>query len=114
MRFGEYLKLSRERKGMSLRDAEKVTGISNAYLNQLEKGKIKQPSPIVLHKLSQLYEVSYSEILRLVGYPVPDEAKSNHSVDRLAARLGPVTHEEEEALVEYLDFLRDRRRKGKT
>lgn len=106
--FGEYLRVARQRKGMSLRAVEAAIGISNAYLSQLEQGKIKQPSPVMLHELSQLYDLSYTEVMRLVGYPVPGEEEKAES--DIAARIGPVTEEEEDELIDYLKFLRSRRK----
>jgi len=67
------LRTARERKGLTLRAVEQATEVSNAYLSQLESGKIKQPSPIVLHKLSQLYGISYADAMRFAGYPLPNE-----------------------------------------
>jgi HTH-type transcriptional regulator, competence development regulator len=60
---------------LTLRAVEQATEVSNAYLSQLESGKIKQPSPIVLYKLSQLYGVSYADAMRFAGYPLPDNSK---------------------------------------
>lgn len=108
--FGEYLKKARQAKGLSLRAVEEVTGVSNAYLSQLEQGKIRQPSPVILHKLSQLYELSYADIMRSVGYPVPGDEETQTGT--LAARIGPVTEEEEEELVDYLKFLRSKKKRG--
>ena len=45
----------RKRKNMTLRQVEDLTGISNAYLSQLENGKIKNPSYNVVIKLNKLY-----------------------------------------------------------
>ena len=109
--LGQFLQEARERKELTLRAVEKAVGVSNAYLSQLEGGKIRQPSPVVLHRLSDLYEISYSDTLQLAGYPVPKQRDSD-SLGRLAARIGPVTKAEEDALVEYLEFLRSRRRRG--
>jgi transcriptional regulator with XRE-family HTH domain len=106
--FGEYLRAARQRKGLSLRAVEAAIGISNAYLSQLEQGKIKQPSPVTLHELSQLYDLSYAVVMRLVGYPGPGEVEKSES--DIAARIGPVTEEEEEELIDYLKFLRSRRK----
>jgi HTH-type transcriptional regulator, competence development regulator len=110
--LGQFLKNAREKQGLSLRAVEKVTGISNPYLSQLEGNKIKQPSPTLLHKLCELYEVPYSTVMELAGYPTSttDSAPSRQS--RIATRLGQITSEEEEALVEYLEFLRSRRKEG--
>lgn len=111
-KLAEFLRAARERKGLTLRAVEKATGISNAYLSQLESAKIQQPSPVMLNKLSELYQVSYADILELAGYPVPGRSNEATSYSRLASRLGPTTKEEEDALLEYLEFLRSRRRRG--
>ena len=110
--LGQFLKDAREKQALSLRAVEKVTGISNPYLSQLEGNKIKQPSPTLLHKLCELYEVSYRTALELVGYPTTNTDAPPVRQSRIAERLGHVTSEEEESLVEYLAFLRSRRKKG--
>jgi transcriptional regulator with XRE-family HTH domain len=43
MRLGELLAIGRECKGMTLRQLEKESGISNALISQIETGKIKDP-----------------------------------------------------------------------
>ena len=62
--YGSYLKSLREAKGLTLREVEKMIDISNAYLSQLEANKIKQPSPIILNKLSQTYGIKYEVNIR--------------------------------------------------
>jgi transcriptional regulator with XRE-family HTH domain len=109
-KLSQYLSDARMQAGLTLRAAETATGISNAYLSQLENGKVKEPSPILLDKLAQLYHVDYLMLLDLAGYPVPRAQAS--TISRLAARLGPTNKDEEEALVEYLDFLRSKRKGG--
>ncbi|MHC4933777.1 MAG: helix-turn-helix domain-containing protein, partial [Planctomycetota bacterium] len=49
-KLGTLLADLRMAKGLSLREVEEATGkaVSNAYLSQLENGKIKKPSPSVL------------------------------------------------------------------
>lgn len=114
--LGEYLKAARENKEFSLRKVETLTSISNPYLSQIESDKIKQPSPIMLHKLSELYEVPYETVMMLAGYPVPgakigSESGATGRTAQFASRIGPVTKQEEDALFEYLDFLRSRGKK---
>ncbi len=106
--LGEFLKTVREQKELTLRAVEHEIGISNAYLSQLEGNKIKRPSPTILHKLAALYDVSYEDLLALTGYPSSNESAASSS-SRLAARIGPITRDEEETLVEYLHFIRRRR-----
>lgn len=55
-------------KGLSLREVQDKTGISNAYLSQLESGKIKTPSPKILEGLADFYGVSYWKLMKAVGY----------------------------------------------
>lgn len=109
-KLGEFLGDTRKLAGLSLRAAEAATGISNAYLSQLENGKIQEPSPVLLGKLAELYHVDYLMLLDLAGYPVPRVQSIPSS--RFSVRLGSTSEEEQEALVEYLDFLRSKRKGG--
>lgn len=43
MTLGELVAIARECKGMTLRQLEARTGISNALLSQIETGHVKQP-----------------------------------------------------------------------
>ncbi|MFL5789785.1 MAG: helix-turn-helix domain-containing protein [Flavisolibacter sp.] len=111
--YGEYIKALRESKGMTLREVEKKTEISNAYLSQLESSKIKQPSPITLNKLAELYGVKYEILMEKVGYPVPKatiSVKSRKSEETVLHRVGVISKEEEMELLEYLKFIRSRRK----
>lgn len=105
--FSKFIQTARNRLGLSLRAVEEATGVSNAYLSQLEQGKIKKPSPLILHKLSEVYKIPYSDLFRLVGYPVMDGSLDTETAAR-ASRMGPITQDEEESLMEYLQFLRTR------
>jgi transcriptional regulator with XRE-family HTH domain len=108
--LGAYLRAARERLRLTLREVEVRTAISNAYLSQIESGKVKEPSPGMLYRLADLYDESYAELMELAGYPVPhpgEAARSAHT----RGRLGSVTHEEEAELLEYLKFMRARSRR---
>lgn len=112
--YGVYFKALRESKGMTLRDVERKTEVSNAYLSQLESGKIKQPSPTTLYKLAELFGVKYELLMEKVGYPVPQSDK-NTKVKKLenaiSHRMGHITQDEEMELLEYLKFIRNRKQK---
>ena len=112
-KLGPFLASARQHKKLTLRAVEAKTGISHAYLSQLERGKIRSPSPVMLRKLSDLYNVPYSSVLELAGYPVPDSEKLDTSLTDIAARLGPVTPEEVDELADYLKYLRSKRGKRK-
>jgi transcriptional regulator with XRE-family HTH domain len=108
-KLGSFLASTRQHQNLTLRAVEAETGVSNAYLSQLETGKIRSPSPVILRKLSDLYGVPYATVLELAGYPVPESGKSDTSLTELAARLGPVTPEEADELADYLQYLRSKR-----
>jgi DNA-binding XRE family transcriptional regulator len=61
--FGRWLRGIREERGLSLRDVEARTGISNPLLSQLETGKIQSPSAAVCWKLACLYDVDARDML---------------------------------------------------
>jgi transcriptional regulator with XRE-family HTH domain len=108
-KLGSFLASARQHKKLTLRAVEAETGVSNAYLSQLETGKIRSPSPVILRKLSDLYGVPYANVLELAGYPIPENEKSDTSLTDLAARLGPVSPDEADELADYLQYLRSKR-----
>jgi transcriptional regulator with XRE-family HTH domain len=110
--LGVVLSDLRKAKGFSLREVEQATGnaVSNAYLSQLENGKIKKPSPNVLHSLAEVYVVPYETLMEKAGYLLPSEGRNPGRRRRLAAfAIDDLTAEEEEELLKYLAFLRSRK-----
>jgi len=109
--LGERLRRYRSLKRLTLRNVKKKTGISDGYLNQLEQGRVKEPSPHILYKLAQCYEVPYEHLLDLAGYFVPAGQNSMKKVRGVAySLLGDLTKDEEEELLRYLEFIRERKR----
>ena len=109
--LGGYLRNLRSRSNYTLRQVEEATGISNAYLSQLENEKITKPSPHILHSLAAFYQVPYEDLMERAGYikKTSETGKTNAKSGRLAASsLGVVSREEEDKLLEYLTFIRSR------
>jgi transcriptional regulator with XRE-family HTH domain len=108
--LGSLLGDLRTAKGLSLREVEEATGraVSNAYLSQLEKGRIRKPSPHVLHRLAAVYVVPYETLMEKAGYLLPESRVGRRK--RLAVfAIDDLTAEEEEELLKYLAFLRSRK-----
>lgn len=114
--FGAYIKSLRIGLGLTLRDVEEATGkdVSNAYLSQVETGKIVKPSPNILHSLSSVYRVSYAKLMERAGYIVPTSKRvtgekhgraATYSIDNLSA-------DEETELLKYLAYFRSKREKS--
>lgn len=120
LQLGPYLRGLREVQRLKLRQVEEASGISNAYLSQLETGKIARPSPHILHKLASVYNVAYEVIMEKAGYlsrraEPGDEGKLAIPGSRIpAVALQDLTADEEDAVLEYIQFLRHRRNKSET
>ena len=109
----------RQATGLSLRETENASGVSNAYVSQLETGKITKPSPDILHRLCEAYSArlpknapiacSFQHMMELAGYIVP-EKKPGPRAGRLPTfTKEELTDEEEEELLKYLAFIRLRK-----
>ena len=109
--LGAVLADLRRAKGLSLREVEEATdkAVSNAYLSQLENGKIQKPSPNVLHSLAGVYAVPYEALMEKAGYLLPSEERGGNRRRLAAFAIDDLTAEEEEDLLKYLAFLRSRR-----
>jgi transcriptional regulator with XRE-family HTH domain len=108
--LGAVLADLRTAKGLSLRKVEEATdkAVSNAYLSQLENGKIKKPSPNVLHSLAEVYVVPYEALMEKAGYLLPSEHGGGRRKRLAAFAIDDLTAEEEEEMLKYLAFLRSR------
>ena len=110
MTLSEELRRLRALKGVTLRKVEEETKISNAYLSQLENGKTDQPSPHILHKLANFYDVAYTHLLKEAGYLERKEDESHRKVSDIQSALmsANLTEEEEELVVKLIERLRGR------
>lgn len=110
--LGDFLAYVRTAKKMTLREVEQASDkqISNAYLSQLERGRITKPSPSVLHTLAGVYGVPYETLMEKAGYIMPaSEREEGRAHGRVATFAGQnLSSEEEEELLRYLAFLRSR------
>lgn len=112
--LGAHLSRLRSAVGLSLRQVEDATGkeVSNAYLSQLENNKIAKPSPNILHALSLVYKTSYEGLMERAGYISRDESTDDRRRARVATfAVKDLTADEETALVAYLAFIREQKRK---
>ncbi len=112
--LGQRLRQVRELRGWSLREASERAGISPAYLQKLEHGQVKGPSPNVLYALAEQLKVPYSELMKDAGYVVPRGSGGRQSVapNMLAHALSSeeLTGEEAQELAKYLAWFRSQNR----
>ncbi|GAI56064.1 unnamed protein product, partial [marine sediment metagenome] len=100
--FSEYLKSLRENQRLSLRNVERLTGVSNAYLSQIEQAKRPPPHPNILKKLASVFGVSVYELMAAAGYLDEPQGKSSMRYKC----LNPACRHEWETRGEYLKNLR--------
>jgi HTH-type transcriptional regulator, competence development regulator len=98
--------------GKSLREIERIVGISNGYLSQLESDSIKQPSPNHLRRLANAYELNYSTLMELAGYGAPQigEADAPSTGGLVFGSPNDLTEEDLQKVRAYIRDLRDARR----
>ncbi|HET9282610.1 MAG TPA: helix-turn-helix transcriptional regulator [Candidatus Angelobacter sp.] len=111
--LGEHLSLLRAATGLTLRQVEEATDkeVSNAYLSQLEKDKISKPSPNILHALAGVYKTSYEDLMERAGYFGSGLSSNKRRAQVATFAVENLTPEEENALLKYLAFIREQRRK---
>lgn len=112
--LGNYLATIRADRKLTLRQVEEATNkdVSNAYLSQIENDKIKSPSPNVLHALAELYAIDYADLMERAGYIT---ATTGNSGDKRHGRVATfselnLSDEEQAALLDYLKFIRQRKK----
>ena len=66
--FGEYLRTLRLEQKLSLREAEKLSGVSNSYLGLIERGERPIPGADILKKLAPVYNVPVRDLMSAAGY----------------------------------------------
>lgn len=110
--LGKTLKEAREQAFFTLKQVEEATGISNAYISQLENEKIKKPSANVLHKLATVYNIELQVLLAAAGIIEESDTPKTRMLNSIALSAQQLSQDEEEALMKYLKFLRHEKRNG--
>lgn len=77
--LGEQLRNARTTRGLSLEAASRKAKISQGYLHKLEAGRVENPSPRVLQRLSEVLGVPYGRLMKLADYLMPGEGGSPES-----------------------------------
>lgn len=110
--LGEYLRMLRTGAGHSIRGVERQTSISNAYLSQLETGKIDKPSPNFLHELAELYGTSYGVLMEKAGYAMENKSPERKAKTGIAySTLEGLTKNEEVQVTDFIAYLKSKRQK---
>jgi transcriptional regulator with XRE-family HTH domain len=100
----------RQIRGLSLKAVAEPATISIAYLQKLEGGDVKQPSPNVLHRVGRVLDIPYATLMDLAGYVVPesDGVLAANTFDH-ALSSSDLTDDERKAVAAYIALLRQQR-----
>jgi HTH-type transcriptional regulator, competence development regulator len=108
--LGDILRRARQHQGLSLRQVEQRTGVSNAHLSQIERGAIRRPDPAILMNLAELYGLNYELVAEWSGYLETEGPRGSNALAGIALRLfvelDPVAQSQ---ALEYLEKLRNQR-----
>jgi HTH-type transcriptional regulator, competence development regulator len=107
----KLLKQARVTASLSLRAVEKSTGISNAYLSQLENGKTANPSPPVLAKLARAYSIPYADLMAAAGYldTTLDTTSEPPPARRIAMLTNDLNADEQDQVEAFITYIRAQR-----
>jgi len=108
--FGNWLKEIRTQKKLTLRELEKLTGLSNSYLSQLERGERGIPRIIILKKISDGLSISLKNVNRVVeiavtGGDIIDQEWMLPNFAQIIRKYEKLTPENKSLLLDFLDMI---------
>lgn len=107
--FGDNLKSSRLRKGLSQKKLSELIYVSQQAIWKWESN-ISTPNPEMILKLAEVLDTTSAKLLG-------ENKKDNHPADisdevkNLATRVSGLAPEDQAAVLKYIDFLKSQRNK---
>lgn len=113
---GRVLRRARMHRQLSLRDVERRTGRSNAYLSQIERGLIKRPDPVVLLELAELYSLDFELLAAWAGWAGSKQQGEGNAVrgDSTTALVRKVLELDDEQRSKALSLIENLLRESRT
>jgi transcriptional regulator with XRE-family HTH domain len=107
--LGEFIRRQRELQELSMRQLADLSGISNPYLSQIERG-LREPSEKVVEAIAENLQLS-ADALYEHGREEEDAEEGDEPAVVAAIRADPrLTARERQALLEVYDAFVQRRR----
>jgi len=102
--LGDYLREQRVDSRLSLRQLAELTGVSNPYLSQIERG-LRRPSAEVLQQLAKALRISAEQLYVRAGIVSPDDGVGG-SVELAVLGDAALTERQKQSLLDiYTSFL---------
>ena len=103
--FGEFVKAQRRLAQVSQRNLARMSGVSDSYLSQIERGNYR-PSPQVVKALAQAFGLKPEQLYTMLGFMDDEKESSQPTVEQaiqLDSKLEPA---QKDALIRvYRSFL---------
>ena len=93
--FGEFVRAQRRLAQVSQRNLARMSGVSDSYLSQIERGNYR-PSPQVVKAIAQAFGLEPKQLYTMLGFIDEEDAESHISVEQaiqLDSRLEPAQKE---------------------
>jgi transcriptional regulator with XRE-family HTH domain len=93
--FGEFVRAQRQLAKVSQRHLARMSGVSDSYLSQLERGHYR-PSPQVVKALAQAFGLEPKQLYTMLGFMDEEDSDGATTVEqaiRLDERLEPAQKE---------------------
>lgn len=87
MSLGVWLRQERERRGLSLRGLEAITGVSHSTIDEIEKNPAYDPGLSTLMKLADGMNVGRDNMLEYAGYPTGKERRPRPTPEEIYAAI---------------------------
>ena len=103
--FGEFVKAQRRLAQVSQRNLARMSGVSDSYLSQIERGNYR-PSPQVVKALAQAFGLKPEQLYTMLGF-MDEETEANQPTVEQAIQLDPkLEPAQKDALIRvYRSFL---------
>jgi transcriptional regulator with XRE-family HTH domain len=115
--LAEELRQARRARSLSLEAAGRAAKISQGYLHKLEAGRVENPSPRVLQRLSGVLEVPYGRLMELADYMLPagdsGQVRQQKETTVMTAATAPTNQELARLLSQVLETLAEIKRDQK-
>src|SRR5687767_8152437 len=79
--FGEFVRAQRQLAHVSLRNLAKMSGVSDSYLSQIERGNYR-PSPQVVKALATAFGLDAKQLYTMLGFMDEGDGGTAPSVEQ--------------------------------
>src|SRR4026209_3061877 len=79
--FGEFVRAQRRLAQVSQRNLARMSGVSDSYLSQIERGNYR-PSPQVVKALAQAFGLKPEQLYTMLGFMGDEQESSRPTVEQ--------------------------------